>query len=278
MEDSRQQTDPQGSDGTETVRAANDPIGAASTSSTALSLYTSSPMSAFLAFSNKRRAALKRENPDATNADLSRMLSVTWKEAPQDVRRKYMEEEAELRAKYKVEMAKWKQKQAENKRIERQEREALALQAAEARSAEQANGQQQQQMPPQMQLPNLAAAAAVAAQAAPGDLANGVVAHPNFFNPWQMPGFNAFQAVQQQAQQQQPQQLQQQQTQQPEQAQQQVQAPGADQSQQQQQQQQYANMMAGNPFAQQQFATAAQQQLLSQLFSTYSDFPSPTTL
>ena len=37
------------------------------------------PMSAFLAFSNQRRAALKRKNPDATNADLSKMLSVQWK-------------------------------------------------------------------------------------------------------------------------------------------------------------------------------------------------------
>lgn len=32
------------------------------------------PMSAFLAFSNKRRAALKRQHPDATNADLSRSM------------------------------------------------------------------------------------------------------------------------------------------------------------------------------------------------------------
>ena len=40
------------------------------------------PMSAFLAYSNSRRAALKREHPKSTNADLSRMLSKTWKELP----------------------------------------------------------------------------------------------------------------------------------------------------------------------------------------------------
>lgn len=56
-------------------------------------------MSAFLAYSNSRRAALKRKYPKSTNADLSKMLSKTWKELPADEREKYMAEEAELRAK-----------------------------------------------------------------------------------------------------------------------------------------------------------------------------------
>ena len=94
------------------------------------------PMSAFLAFSNKRRAALKRQHPDATNADLSKMLSKTWKEAEPSLRQKYMDEEAELRQQYKVEMAKWRKKVAEEKKAERKEREALAMQAAENRSNE----------------------------------------------------------------------------------------------------------------------------------------------
>jgi HMG (high mobility group) box len=89
------------------------------------------PMSAFLAFSNKRRAALKREHPDATNADLSKMLSISWKEAPDDIRSKYMEEEAGLRSTYKCEMGKWRKKVAEEKKVERQEREAIAMEAAE---------------------------------------------------------------------------------------------------------------------------------------------------
>jgi HMG (high mobility group) box len=91
------------------------------------------PMSAFLAFSNKRRAALKREQPDSTNADLSKMLSKSWKEAPEDLRSKYMEEEAALRANYKVEMGKWRKKMAEEKKVERQEREAIAMEAAETK-------------------------------------------------------------------------------------------------------------------------------------------------
>lgn len=93
------------------------------------------PMSAFLAFSNKRRAALKRQNPNATNADLSKMLSKQWKEADDDIRRKYIDEEAKLRAHYKEEMAKWRKKVAEEKKAERKEREAMAMQAAEARTA-----------------------------------------------------------------------------------------------------------------------------------------------
>jgi len=47
-----------------------------------------------------------------------------------------MDEEAELRSQYKVEMAKWRKRVAEEKRIERKEREALAMQAAESRSNE----------------------------------------------------------------------------------------------------------------------------------------------
>ena len=92
--------------------------------------------SAFLAFSNKRRAALKRQHPDATNADLSKMLSKTWKEAPEELRRKYMDEEAELRQTYKVAMAKWRKKVSDEKKAERKEREAMAMQTAENRANE----------------------------------------------------------------------------------------------------------------------------------------------
>lgn len=64
------------------------------------------------------------------------MLSKTWKEAEPSLRQKYMDEEAGLRQHYKVEMGKWRKKVAEEKRVERKEREALAMQAAENRSNE----------------------------------------------------------------------------------------------------------------------------------------------
>jgi HMG (high mobility group) box len=94
------------------------------------------PMSAFLAFSNKRRAGLKREHPEATNADLSKMLSKTWREAPDELRKKYMDEEAGLRATYKIEVAKWRKKVADERKQERTEREAVAMQTAELRAKE----------------------------------------------------------------------------------------------------------------------------------------------
>jgi hypothetical protein len=108
------------------------------------------PMSAFLAFSNSRRAALKRVNPTATNADLSKMLSKTWKETPEELRKEYTEIEAELRAQYKVLMGAWRKKSGDEKKLERKERESLAMEAAEARQQNAAAEPQQQEEQKQM--------------------------------------------------------------------------------------------------------------------------------
>ena len=67
------------------------------------------PMSAFLAFSNKRRKSLKRQYPCATNADLSKMLAKTWREAPEVIREKYLNEAAALSDQYKVDIMKWRE-------------------------------------------------------------------------------------------------------------------------------------------------------------------------
>lgn len=75
------------------------------------------PMSAYLAFSNQRRAKLKAEHPDATNAELSKMLSQAWKDAPTDVRNMYIAEEARLRAQYNVDMVPWRNKKKVKKNI-----------------------------------------------------------------------------------------------------------------------------------------------------------------
>jgi high mobility group protein B1 len=89
------------------------------------------PMSAFLAFSNSRRAMVKRQNPESTNAEISKTLSNMWKEAPDDIRQQYIDEEYEKRQQYKVAMADWRKKYDEEKRVERQAREEIALRAAE---------------------------------------------------------------------------------------------------------------------------------------------------
>jgi hypothetical protein len=72
------------------------------------------PMSAFLAFSNKRRAMAKVQMPGASNADVSKALSKMWKEAPEDLRKQYVDEEAELRQQYKVSIAEWRKKDDES--------------------------------------------------------------------------------------------------------------------------------------------------------------------
>lgn len=201
------------------------------------------PMSAFLAFSNKRRAALKREHPDASNADLSKMLSKTWREADDDLRKKYMDEEADLRAKYKVEMAAWRKRVAEEKKVERQEREKIAMETAEARQ----NDPMSVPMVPQGggQFPGNQAGPGMGNQGQPAapDMIQGAgfpaASTQMYMNPYSMQTgaggqFGDFSGLGMQ---------------------------GA----------QYANLMAGNPFAAQQFmgtanAASTQQQLLSQLF------------
>lgn len=67
------------------------------------------PMSAFLAFSNQRRASLKRSNPSLTNSDLSKALSQIWKNSPPEIKKEYIDQEAHLRAKYKEAMVAWRQ-------------------------------------------------------------------------------------------------------------------------------------------------------------------------
>ena len=232
------------------------------------------PMSAFLAFSNKRRAALKREHPDATNADLSKMLSVTWKEIPDDVRKKYMDEEALLRATYKVDVAKWRKKVADEKKLERNEREAVAMQTAEARAKEPqgqmmtaSNMMTQPNMMTQSNMNNLVVANARNSQFNNGQVPNqgsmmgnmgGVPgqlhpppSHPQdmnngmpggaYGNPYGMPGPAGGQLGQFG-----------------------MTGGGPDAA-------QYASLMAANPFATQSFmgnTSSSQQQLLSQLFGT----------
>lgn len=75
------------------------------------------PLSAFLAFSNTRRKPLKQQHPEATNADLSKMLSKMWREAVNEFRQKYIDDAAELSEAYKLEMAEWKANAAGSKGI-----------------------------------------------------------------------------------------------------------------------------------------------------------------
>ena len=91
------------------------------------------PMSAFLAFSNARRADLKKKNPSASNADLSKMLSKKWKEAPPESKQGYVENEARLRKKYKSDITTWRRKKAAENKSLRRKQEAAAVKAMQER-------------------------------------------------------------------------------------------------------------------------------------------------
>lgn len=68
------------------------------------------PMSAFFAYANSRRGEVKSQNPDCTNGEISKLLSVMWKEVADDVKQKYRDNEAALWAVYKAGMVEWRKK------------------------------------------------------------------------------------------------------------------------------------------------------------------------
>lgn len=65
-------------------------------------------MSAFLIFSQGRRAQLKEENPNLKNTEISRILGDIWRNAPDDVRQPCIEQEKSERERYKVDIARWR--------------------------------------------------------------------------------------------------------------------------------------------------------------------------
>ena len=89
------------------------------------------PMSAYLAYANSHRGELKKRRPDLSNGELSRLLSKQWKEAPPEVRAKYIEEEARLRAQYKSDIAKWRRTERANSSLQRKRAAVTARGAAE---------------------------------------------------------------------------------------------------------------------------------------------------
>jgi hypothetical protein len=71
------------------------------------------PMSAFLKYSQNRRAMVKEQNPDMSNTDVSRLLGEMWRNASELERRPYVEQEEFERAAYNETIKKWREKQAQ---------------------------------------------------------------------------------------------------------------------------------------------------------------------
>lgn len=65
-------------------------------------------MSAFLYFSQEKRAQLKVEFPNLRNTEVSRKLGDLWRSAPEEVRSPHIEKEKIEREKYKIKMASWR--------------------------------------------------------------------------------------------------------------------------------------------------------------------------
>lgn len=83
------------------------------------------PESAFLAFSNKKRAKLKKEMPGATNGDISKMLSKMWQSAPASVKERYQEIERAKRDEYKIAVVQWREET--DARLQERQDEAMRL-------------------------------------------------------------------------------------------------------------------------------------------------------
>lgn len=96
------------------------------------------PVPAYFAFSNERRQEVKNSNPSATNGEVSRLLSKMWKSAPDEVRKFYLDREAEEREKYTESMAKWKAKRRREATDQAHE-ESMKEEKGEALGVEQVN-------------------------------------------------------------------------------------------------------------------------------------------
>lgn len=98
------------------------------------------PMSAFLSFSNCKRAAVKRQNQSVSNAEVSRILSRMWKDAPEDDRQMHIDQEFKLRQEYKSAMGEWRTNAEREKRNARLSREDIAIKTLEAQKQQMMEG------------------------------------------------------------------------------------------------------------------------------------------
>lgn len=85
------------------------------------------PMSAFLSYSNRKRAEVKEKHKNAKTADVSRILAHMWKEAPSEEKKEFVDEEFRLRQDYKVAMAEWKDRTEKEFNDKRDARESEAM-------------------------------------------------------------------------------------------------------------------------------------------------------
>jgi len=76
-------------------------------------------MSAFLMFAQQRRRPLQKDNPDMSNADISRLLGEVWRNASVVEKRPFLEREEVERKIYKAKMEAWKNDQKLQKSLKK---------------------------------------------------------------------------------------------------------------------------------------------------------------
>lgn len=74
------------------------------------------PTPAYFSFSNERRQQVKRDNPTASNGEISKILSKMWKDADKKMRGAYVEKEKKEREIYNNEVEEWKKERKESGR------------------------------------------------------------------------------------------------------------------------------------------------------------------
>lgn len=74
------------------------------------------PTPAYFSFSNERRQVVKKDNPTASNGEISKILSKMWKEADEGTRALYVEKEKEERKMYNHAVEEWKKVKKESGR------------------------------------------------------------------------------------------------------------------------------------------------------------------
>jgi hypothetical protein len=74
------------------------------------------PTPAYFSFSNERRQSVKKDNPTASNGEISKILSKMWKEVDDATRAKYVEKEKKEREEYNKAVDQWKKERKESGR------------------------------------------------------------------------------------------------------------------------------------------------------------------
>jgi hypothetical protein len=68
------------------------------------------PVPAYFSFSNARRQFVKQQHANASNAEISKILSKMWQEASDELKQQYIDEETKQRAVYVAKLEEWRKK------------------------------------------------------------------------------------------------------------------------------------------------------------------------